>query len=235
MMHSKIADHHLSRKACIDIRQSTMSQVRFKRQYNLANQAKSLGWTPDQIRILDGDLGHSGEQATHRDDFKTLVNDVAMGHVGAIFSLEASRLARSNKDWHRLLELCAVNFGLQIPVAIVVVRCSIVRASAKSEPRQISVGCGLAGRAPPSVARPVGELRHRRRSGWTLAIHELDQCCERGSGVSTSDFLELATQRPEPPPPGRNGGGVMSMSVTLFGRSPIGFFRVGMPSTKGNS
>jgi len=117
MMHSKIADHHLSRKACIYIRQSTMSQVRFnqestERQYNLASQATSLGWTPEQIRILDGDLGHSGEQATHRDDFKTLVSDVAMGHVGAIFSLEASRLARSNKDWHRLLELCAVTHTL---------------------------------------------------------------------------------------------------------------------------
>src|SRR6516225_3093529 len=58
--------------------------------------------------VLDGDLGHSGEQATHRDDFKTLVSDVAMGQVGAIFSLEASRLALSNKDWHRLLELCAI-------------------------------------------------------------------------------------------------------------------------------
>jgi DNA invertase Pin-like site-specific DNA recombinase len=113
MITSKIADHHLARKVCIYIRQSTMGQVRFnqestERQYNLANQAKSMGWTPEQIRILDGDLGHSGEQATHRDDFKTLVSDVAMGQVGAIFSLEASRLARSNKDWHRLLELCAV-------------------------------------------------------------------------------------------------------------------------------
>lgn len=100
MMNSKMADHHLARQACIYIRQSTPGQVRFnqeseERQYNLANQAKALGWMPEQIRILDGDLGHSGEQATHRDDFKTLVSDVAMGQVGAIFSLEASRLARS--------------------------------------------------------------------------------------------------------------------------------------------
>jgi DNA invertase Pin-like site-specific DNA recombinase len=113
MMNSKIADHHLSRQACIYIRQSTMGQVRFnqesrERQYNLASQAKSLGWNQEQIRILDGDLGHSGEQATERDDFKALVSDVALGQVGAIFSLEASRLARSNKDWHRLLELCAI-------------------------------------------------------------------------------------------------------------------------------
>lgn len=113
MMNSKMADHHLARQACIYIRQSTPGQVRFnqeskERQYNLANQAKALGWMPEQIRILDGDLGRSGDQATHRDDFKTLVSDVAMGQVGAIFSLEASRLARSNKDWHRLLELCAI-------------------------------------------------------------------------------------------------------------------------------
>src|ERR1700740_2307347 len=113
MLNPKIADHHLTRQACIYIRQSTPGQVRFnqeskERQYNLANQAKALGWMPEQIRILDGDLGHSGEQATKHDDFKTLVTDVAMGQVGAIFSLESSRLARSNKDWHRLLELCAV-------------------------------------------------------------------------------------------------------------------------------
>src|SRR5260370_3515090 len=113
MLNPKIADHHLIRNACIYIRQSTMAQVRFnqestERQYNLANQATSLGWPPDQIRILDGDLGHSGEQTNNRDDFKTLVSDVAMGQVGAIFSLESSRLARSNKDWHRLLELCAI-------------------------------------------------------------------------------------------------------------------------------
>ena len=113
MLNPKIADHHLIRNACIYIRQSTMAQVRFnqestERQYNLADQAKSLGWMPEQIRILDGDLAQSGELTTKRDDFKTLVSDVAMGQVGAIFSLESSRLARSNKDWHRLLELCAV-------------------------------------------------------------------------------------------------------------------------------
>src|SRR6201984_2866953 len=113
MLNPKIADHHLARQACIYIRQSTPAQVRFnqestERQYNLANHAKALGWIPEQIRILDGDLAQSGELTTKRDDFKALVSDVAMGQVGAIFSLEASRLARSNKDWHRLLELCAI-------------------------------------------------------------------------------------------------------------------------------
>ena len=94
MMISKIADQHLSRQACIYIRQSTMGQVRFnqestERQYNLANQAQSLGWSSEQIRILDRDLGQSGARTTNREDFKTLVSDVAMGQVGAIFSLEA--------------------------------------------------------------------------------------------------------------------------------------------------
>jgi DNA invertase Pin-like site-specific DNA recombinase len=109
----KIADRHLSRQACIYIRQSTLAQVRFnqestERQYNLMNKARSLGWSQEQIRVLDRDLGKSGAAASTRTDFKTLVGDVAMGHVGAIFCLEASRLARSNQDWHRLLELCAI-------------------------------------------------------------------------------------------------------------------------------
>jgi DNA invertase Pin-like site-specific DNA recombinase len=119
MMISKIADRHLSRQACIYIRQSTPGQVRFnqestERQYNLAAKAKAMGWNPGRIRILDRDLGQSGAKATNREDFKSLVSDVAMGHVGAIFSLEASRLARSNQDWHRLLELCAVTGTLVI-------------------------------------------------------------------------------------------------------------------------
>jgi DNA invertase Pin-like site-specific DNA recombinase len=119
IMSSKIADRHLSRQACIYIRQSTMGQVRFnqestERQYNLTTMAKSLGWRPEQIRILDRDLGQSGAAMTNREDFKVLVSDVAMGQVGAIFSLEASRLARSNQDWHRLLELCAITGTLVI-------------------------------------------------------------------------------------------------------------------------
>jgi hypothetical protein len=65
LLNPKIADHNLMRKACIYIRQSTMAQVRFnqestERQYNLADQAKSLAWMPEQIRILDRDLAQSG-------------------------------------------------------------------------------------------------------------------------------------------------------------------------------
>jgi len=81
-MISKIADQHLSRQACIYIRQSTMGQVRFnqestERHYNLASKAQSLGWSSERIRILDRDLGQSGARTTNREDFKTLVSDVA--------------------------------------------------------------------------------------------------------------------------------------------------------------
>src|SRR5258708_14040845 len=118
-MISKIADQHMSGQACIYIRQATMGQVRFnqestERQYNLASKAQSLGWGSERIRILDRDLGQSGARTTNREDFKALVSDVAMGQVGAIFSLEASRLARSNQDWHRLLQVCAITGTLVI-------------------------------------------------------------------------------------------------------------------------
>jgi DNA invertase Pin-like site-specific DNA recombinase len=119
MTNTKIADQHLSRQAYVYVRQSTPGQVRFnqestERQYNLAGKAQSLGWSPERIRTLDRDLGQSGARMTGREDFKALVSDVALGQVGAIFSLEASRLARSNQDWHRLLELCAITGTLVI-------------------------------------------------------------------------------------------------------------------------
>jgi DNA invertase Pin-like site-specific DNA recombinase len=89
-----------------------MGQVRHhqestERQYALKDKALQLGWSEDTIRILDRDLGVSGAQMTGRRDFQMLVADVSMHKVGAVFSLEASRLSRSNTDWYRLLELCA--------------------------------------------------------------------------------------------------------------------------------
>ncbi|MGH8533755.1 MAG: recombinase family protein, partial [Gammaproteobacteria bacterium] len=118
-MNMKIAEHHLKRRACIYVRQSTMAQVRFhqestERQYALCEKALELGWSPAAIRTLERDLGVSGAQMTGREDFKTLVADVSMGQVGAVFALEASRLARSSLDWHRLIELCALTETLVI-------------------------------------------------------------------------------------------------------------------------
>ncbi len=96
-----------------------MGQVRFnqestERQYALEKKAEQIGWLSSSIKLLDGDLGISGSQSHNREDFKTLVADVSMGKVGAVFALEASRLSRSCTDWHRLLELCSLTGTLII-------------------------------------------------------------------------------------------------------------------------
>jgi DNA invertase Pin-like site-specific DNA recombinase len=118
-MNPKITEHHRSKPAYIYLRQSTPSQVRHhqestERQYALREKALELGWSESLIRTLDRDLGKTGTEMARREDFKTLVADVSMGQVGAVFALEVSRLARSNLDWHRLLELCALTETLVI-------------------------------------------------------------------------------------------------------------------------
>lgn len=118
-MNPKIREHHLHSPAYIYLRQSTMGQVRFhqestKRQYALKEKAIQLGWESSNIKVLDADLGLSGASANGREDFKTLVADVSMNKVGAVFALEASRLSRSNADWYRLLELCSLTDTLLI-------------------------------------------------------------------------------------------------------------------------
>src|SRR2546422_1533641 len=118
-MNTKITPAHQSKPAYIYVRQSTLAQVRHnhestERQYALQDKALAMGWPQRSIRVLDRDLGLSGAQISGREDFKTLVADVSMGQVGAVFALEVSRLARSNLDWHRLLELCALTATLVI-------------------------------------------------------------------------------------------------------------------------
>ncbi len=118
-MSAQITPHHLQRPAYVYVRQSTMGQVRHhqestERQYALREKAMALGWPETAIRILDGDLGQSGAHSAQREDFKTLVAEVSMDHVGAVLALEVSRLARSNADWQRLLELCALTRTLVI-------------------------------------------------------------------------------------------------------------------------
>ena len=118
-MNPQITELHRSKAAYVYVRQSTLAQVRHhqestERQYALREKALELGWSEPAIRILDRDLGMSGAQTTGREDFKTLVAEVSMGQVGAVFALEVSRLARSNLDWHRLLELCALTETLVI-------------------------------------------------------------------------------------------------------------------------
>jgi DNA invertase Pin-like site-specific DNA recombinase/ribosomal protein S14 len=108
----KLKPWHLVRWVIIYIRQSTLQQVTehresTARQYALVDLALALGWPRDRILIIDDDLGKSGESVEGRPGFQRLLAEVALDHVGLILGLEMSRLARSCKDWHQLLELCA--------------------------------------------------------------------------------------------------------------------------------
>ena len=112
-MHHKITAAHLSRRAYLYVRQSTLRQVlenteSTKRQYGLQERAVALGWQPEQVVVIDSDLGLSGADAD-RAGFKRLVAAVGMGEVGVVLGLEVSRLARNSSDWHRLLEICALS------------------------------------------------------------------------------------------------------------------------------
>lgn len=110
---SPVTAQHRQRAAYLYIRQSTLRQVHentesTRRQYALRERAMALGWTPDQIVVVDEDLGHSGASAAGRPGFQRLVSAVGVGQVGLILGLEVSRLARSSADWTRLVEICAL-------------------------------------------------------------------------------------------------------------------------------
>lgn len=112
---SKIQQRHLERSAIVYVRQSTPMQVlehaeSKARQYDLAKHAVALGWPKSQVVVIDEDQGKSGRNAEQRSGFQRLLAEVTLGHVGLILGLEMSRLARSSKDWHHLLDLCAL-FG----------------------------------------------------------------------------------------------------------------------------
>ena len=109
----KIQPWHLDRLAIVYVRQSTAQQVAENRestdrQYALVNRAIELGWSPDRILVIDEDQGKSGATAEDRLGFQRLLAEVGLDHVGLILGLEMSRLARSCKDWHQLIELCAI-------------------------------------------------------------------------------------------------------------------------------
>jgi len=110
---AKIDRRHLDRLAVVYIRQSSQHQVienreSRARQYLLADYAVRLGWTRERILIIDEDQGISGTAAYERLGFQRLLTEVTLDHVGMVLGLEMSRLARSDKDWHHLLEVCSV-------------------------------------------------------------------------------------------------------------------------------
>ncbi len=110
---SKLTDRHRARLCVIYVRQSSYAQVERNRestarQYDLAGRAAELGWPEGAVLVIDEDLGLSGSGSTQRAGFARLAAEVGLGHVGLVLSLEASRLARSNADWYRLLDLCSL-------------------------------------------------------------------------------------------------------------------------------
>jgi DNA invertase Pin-like site-specific DNA recombinase len=107
---SKITPEHLARQAIIYIRQSTAGQVTNnleskRRQYGLADRARQLGWS--DVSVIDDDLGRSGGGVA-RPGFEKMLAAICEGRVGAVLSIEASRLARNGRDWHTLIEFCGL-------------------------------------------------------------------------------------------------------------------------------
>jgi DNA invertase Pin-like site-specific DNA recombinase len=116
-MSEKVKAHHLERGAYVYVRQSTPYQVRNnleskERQYALESRAQQLGFS--KVVVIDEDLGRSGSGIQERPGFGRLLASVCQGLAGAVFALEASRLARNNRDWHHLVDLCALTETLLI-------------------------------------------------------------------------------------------------------------------------
>jgi DNA invertase Pin-like site-specific DNA recombinase len=114
---TKVQTTHCDRLAYVYVRQSTPIQVlenreSTERQYQLQARAIALGWPPNRVDVIDEDQGRTGSTAAHRTGFQRLVSDVGLGRVGIVLMLEASRLARNNSDWYRLIEICGVSATL---------------------------------------------------------------------------------------------------------------------------
>ena len=113
MSAAKIQSKHWERLAYVYVRQSTPWQVienreSTERQYHLRERALDMGWPATHVEIIDEDQGRSGTSAEHRSGFQRLVTEVGLGKVGVVLMLEASRLARNNSDWYRLIEICGL-------------------------------------------------------------------------------------------------------------------------------
>ncbi len=114
----RIATAHRAKLAHVYVRQSSPGQVRHHQestelQYRLVERAVLLGWPRERVHVIDDDLGKSGTSSCDRHGFQRLIAEVGLGKAGLVMSLDASRLARNNRDWHQLLELCSL-FGVLI-------------------------------------------------------------------------------------------------------------------------
>ncbi|KAA0675929.1 recombinase family protein [Azospirillum brasilense] len=114
----RITTAHRAKLAFIYVRQSSVGQVRLHQestelQYRLADRALALGWPRERVQVIDEDLGCSGATSDGRQGFQRLIAEIGLGHAGLVLSLDASRLARNNRDWYQLVELCGL-FGVLI-------------------------------------------------------------------------------------------------------------------------
>jgi DNA invertase Pin-like site-specific DNA recombinase len=114
----QVTTAHRAKLAYVYVRQSSAGQVRQHQestelQYRLVNRALALGWPNERITVIDTDLGKSGTSSAERQGFQRLIAEIGLGKAGLVLSLDASRLARNNRDWHQLLELCSI-FGTLI-------------------------------------------------------------------------------------------------------------------------
>src|SRR6201993_4038577 len=115
-LESPVTTAHRAKLAYIYVRQSTAGQVRQHQestelQYRLLDRAALFGWAPERNGGIDDDLGKSGTSSDSRGGFQRLIAEIGLGKAGLVLSLDASRLARNNRDWHQLLELCSL-FGV---------------------------------------------------------------------------------------------------------------------------
>lgn len=115
---SKVTTEHQARQACVYIRQSSLGQVMRNTestdlQYQLVERAVGLGWPRERVVVIDEDLGKSGASAAGRLGFQHLIAEIGLARVGLVVSMDASRLARNNRDWYQLLDLCSL-FGTLI-------------------------------------------------------------------------------------------------------------------------
>lgn len=159
-MSEKIRPEHVHRSAYVYVRQSTAQQVQHhregqQRQYNLAQRAEQLGFT--HVVVIDEDLGRSGSGLQDRPGFGRLLAAVCQGSVGAVLALEASRLARNNRDWHHLVDLCALTDAL------------IIDADGIYDPKQINDRLLLGLKGTMSEFE-LGLLRQRARQAYLQKV-----------------------------------------------------------------
>ncbi len=109
----RVTTAHRAKLAYVYVRQSSLNQVKHHQestqlQYRLVDRAIALGWPHGRVHVIDDDLGKSGADSAARRGFQKLMAEIGLGNTGLVVSLDASRLARNNRDWHQLLELCSV-------------------------------------------------------------------------------------------------------------------------------